>query len=79
VKNEIEKISIVNMCLICSGFPKIGYNARLYAVGRGISASCEIFWPSATDRDERNSQFAVEPRLPYTALLGDVFFVILFG
>jgi hypothetical protein len=42
-------------------------NARLYAVGRGISASNESFWPSATYWGERNPQYAMEPRLPYTA------------
>ena len=45
------------------------HNVRLYAVGRGISARYEIFWQSGCDWGERSLQFAVEPRLPYTALL----------
>jgi hypothetical protein len=45
----------------------IGGNARLYVVGRGISASNEIFRPNAVEKGEGNPQFAVEPRLPYTA------------
>jgi hypothetical protein len=44
-------------------------NARLYAVGRGFSASYEIFRPNAADGGEGNPQYAVEPRLPNTALL----------
>src|SRR5690554_4561448 len=45
-------------------------NARLYAVGRGISASYEIFRPNAADWGERNLQYIVEPRLPYHSMLG---------
>jgi hypothetical protein len=48
---------------------ELAHNARLYAVGRSISARYESFRPSAADLGERNPQYAVEPRLPYTALL----------
>jgi hypothetical protein len=54
-------------------------NVRLYAVGRGISASYESFWPSGCDWGERNPQYAVEPRLPYTALLPTVFICVFVG
>jgi hypothetical protein len=54
---------------------KINGNARLYAVGRGISASYEFFKPSAADWGARNLQYAMEPRLPYTALLATVFLI----
>ena len=47
----------------------MAHNARLYAVGRGISASYEIFRPSAAYWGERNLQYAVEPRLPYHSML----------
>src|SRR5690554_2369517 len=54
------------------------HNIRLYAVGRGISARYEIFWQSGCDWGERSLQYAVEPRLPYTALLGHRAFYFLY-
>ncbi len=36
-------------------------------VGRGISASCESFRPNDGGWGERSLQYAMEPRLPYTA------------
>ena len=53
-------------------------NARLYAVGRGFSARYESFRPNAVNRGERNPQYALEPRLPYTALLCPVFYFLVF-
>src|SRR5690554_7327094 len=38
-----------NLLNAWDGFSVIGGNVRLYAVGRGISARYEIFWPSAAD------------------------------
>lgn len=48
---------------------KMHHNVRLYAVGRGFSARYESFRPNAVNRVERNPQYDMEPRLPYTALL----------
>jgi len=53
------------------------YGARLYMVGRGIFASYESFSPSGCDWGRRNPQFAVKPRLPYTALLCGVIFTLI--
>src|SRR5690554_4369138 len=56
--------------LFAVGSCYIATNARLYAVGRGFSARYESFRPNAVKWGGRNQQYAVEPRLPYTALLG---------
>ena len=52
----------VSFSIMCS-------NARLYEVGRGFFARYESFRPNGCDWGERNIQFTMEPRLPYTALL----------
>jgi len=57
---------------------RVAHNARLYAVGRGFSARYESFRPNAVNRGERNPQYALEPRLPYTALLCPVFYFLVF-
>jgi len=55
-------------------------NARLYAVGRGISASYEIFRPNAAYWGERDPLYAMEPRLAYTALLcGVIIFLLIYS
>src|SRR5690554_6856985 len=59
------------------GIQGLGGNVRLYVVGRGISASYESFRPNAVGGGERNLQYAVEPRLPYTALFCAVFIHLL--
>jgi hypothetical protein len=50
MNNPTIKLSI---SIVCQFFIIVA-NARLYVVGRGISASYEIFRPNAGDRGERN-------------------------
>src|SRR5690554_8133957 len=77
VNGLLVNASTVNN-LISVFFCLIGHNARLYAVGRGFSARYESFRPNAVNRGERNPQYALEPRLPYTALLCPVFYFLVF-
>jgi hypothetical protein len=66
MNNPTIKLSI---SIVCQFFIIVA-NARLYAVGRGISANYESFWPSGCDWGERNLQYAVEHRLPYHSFVG---------
>jgi hypothetical protein len=66
----MERYNVTSTLVNCLLAPEaLSFNVRLYAVGRGISASYESFRPTASGCGERNPQYAVEPRLPYTALL----------